>query len=68
MSGDDEGTGLVLDATTEHAIKNHIAIILGFCELLLNETAADDSRHADLEEIHRAARELMIIFRRDSAR
>jgi hypothetical protein len=68
VSGDDEGTGLVLDATTEHAIKNHIAIILGFCELLLNETAADDSRRADLEEIHRAARELMIIFRRDSAR
>ena len=68
MSGDDAAPGLVLDATTEHAIKNHIAIILGFCELLLNETPADDSRLADLQEIHRAARELMIIFRRERAR
>ena len=68
MSEDDAATGLVLDATTEHAIKNHLAVIVGFCELLLDETPPGDSRHADLQEILHAARELMIIFRRDSAR
>jgi len=68
VSGDDAGTGHVLDPTTEHAIKNHLAVIVGFCELLLDETPPDDSRHADLQEILHAARELMIIFRRDPAR
>jgi hypothetical protein len=58
----------VLDGSTEHAIKNHLAIIIGFCELVLNETPPGDSRHADLQEILRAARELMIIFRRDPVR
>lgn len=39
----------------EHALKNYLAIILGFSELLLQETAVDDPRRGDLEEIHKAA-------------
>ena len=39
----------------EHTLKNHLAIILGFSELLLQETAPDDPRREDLEEIHKAA-------------
>lgn len=39
----------------EHALKNHLAIILGFSELLLQESAADDPRREDFEEIHKAA-------------
>lgn len=65
MSGDDPGPGRVIDASTEHTIKNHLAVIVGFSELLLTEIAPDDSRRNDLEEIHRAAKELMVIFRRD---
>jgi hypothetical protein len=39
----------------EHALKNYIAIILGYADLLLEEMAPDDSRLADLREIHKAA-------------
>jgi signal transduction histidine kinase len=39
----------------EHNLKNHLAIILGFAELLLQESAPDDPRREDFQEIHRAA-------------
>ena len=69
MSGDSEPRGgRVLDTETEHAVKNHLAVIVGFCELLLAETPPDDTRHGDLLEINRAARELMVIFKRDTPR
>jgi len=66
VSGEQEPgrAGRVLDVDTEHAVKNHLAVILGFSELLLAETPPEDSRHDDLKEIHHAARELMVIFRR----
>lgn len=38
-----------------HAIRNHLAIILGFTELLLQDAGHDDSRRADYQEIHKAA-------------
>jgi hypothetical protein len=39
----------------DHALKNHIAIILGYVELLLQECAPDDPRREDLDEMHKAA-------------
>lgn len=39
----------------EHALKNYIAIILGYADLLLDEMAPDDPRLPDLREIHKAA-------------
>ena len=39
----------------EHTLKNYLAIILGFSELLLQDAAPDDPRREDLEEIHKAA-------------
>ncbi len=39
----------------EHTLKNYLAIILGFSELLLQESAPDDPRREDFEEIHKAA-------------
>ena len=56
----------VLDPETEHTIKNHLAVIAGFCELLLADTPADDPRHADLQEMNRSARALIALFRKDS--
>ena len=52
----------VFDVETEHTLKNHIAIIVGYCELLLAETPADDPRHADLLEMHRAATAVLAMF------
>jgi two-component sensor histidine kinase len=64
--GDDRGRQVrALDRETEHAIKNHLAVIVGLCELLLAQTAPDDPRYADLQEINRATREVIAILRRD---
>ena len=65
---DDRPPGFVLDPETEHDVKNHVAVIVGFSELLLAQFPEEDCRRNDVEEIHRAARELMAIFRRESRR
>jgi len=39
----------------EHALMNHLATVVGFSELLLQESSLDDPRRADLAEIHKAA-------------
>jgi hypothetical protein len=39
-----------------HGLKNKLAIILGFCELLLNELAENSPHRSDVEQIHAAAR------------
>jgi signal transduction histidine kinase len=46
MTGDDKA---------RHDFKNQLAIIQGFTEILLAETAAGDPHRRDLEEIHKAA-------------
>jgi hypothetical protein len=43
------------DSDTIHRLKNHICIVVGFCELLLAETPEGDPRRADLIEMHGAA-------------
>jgi len=44
-----------LDGVALHALSNHLAVILGFIELLLSDTTPDDPRYADLTEIRDAA-------------
>ena len=39
----------------EHELKNFLAIILGYADLLIEEMPADDPRMEDLSEIHKAA-------------
>lgn len=46
---------MTLDNEQEHALKNHMAIILGYCELMMADTPPDDPRHGDILEMHRAA-------------
>jgi hypothetical protein len=55
----------VLDAEAEHTVKNHLAVIVGFCELLIAETPEEDPRHHDLQEVHRSARALLAVFKRE---
>jgi hypothetical protein len=43
------------DGRNLHDFKNQLGIILGFSHLLIAESAADDPRRRDLEEIHKAA-------------
>jgi hypothetical protein len=42
-----------------HQLKNHLAIIVGFTDLLLADAPAGDQRTADLLEVHNAARHAM---------
>ena len=45
-----------IDPVNVHRLKNKLAINLGFCELLLQDTDAGDERRADLMQIQTAAR------------
>ena len=38
-----------------HDIRNQLSIIVGFCELLLQEVPEHDRKHADLVEVSNAA-------------
>ena len=48
-------------ARWRHDMKNQIGIVLGFSELLLQETNEDHPRRGDLEEIVKAARQAMVL-------
>ncbi len=43
-----------LEAPVLHELKNHLSIIIGFCELVLGELPDTDPKHDDLMEIHKA--------------
>ena len=45
-----------IDPPSVHRIKNQLAIIMGFCELLLGDMAADDPRRPDVMQIQAAGR------------
>jgi hypothetical protein len=45
-----------------HRLKNNIAIIVGFSELLLDDCAEDDPKRQDLLEVHKAAKEAMAVM------
>lgn len=47
--------GVVLTAKSEHSLRNHLAIILGFCEVMMQDAGISDQTRADLHEIHHAA-------------
>ncbi len=44
-----------LDRVGVHTLSNHLAVILGFIELVISETKPDDPRRPDLFEIRDAA-------------
>ena len=50
----------------EHALCNQVAIILGFCELLLDEIPQDHPLRSDLEEMHKAAAAAMVMLRSEN--
>ena len=44
-----------LPSAAVHALSNHLSVILGFVELVLNDTAPDHPHRRDLLEIRDAA-------------
>lgn len=45
-----------IDPARVHRLKNKLAIILGFCELLLSEMPEDNPQRADVAQIYDAAK------------
>jgi hypothetical protein len=45
-----------IEAARVHRLKNKLAIILGFCELLLGDMAPDDPRRPDVLQIQEAGK------------
>jgi hypothetical protein len=45
-----------IDPASVHRLKNQLAIIMGFCELLLGDMADDDPRRRDVMHIQTAGR------------
>ncbi len=45
-----------------HILKNHLAVIVGFCDLLIADAPDDDPRTLDLHEVHNAARQAMAVM------
>jgi hypothetical protein len=50
-----EAIAVADDTDFEHSLKNYIAIILGYADLVLEDMAPDDPRLPDMREIHKAA-------------
>ena len=48
-----------IDPVKIHRLKNQLAIVLGFCELLLESTPDGDERRADLLQIQTAAKKAL---------
>jgi hypothetical protein len=38
-----------------HRLKNHLAVIIGFCDLLVEESTPSDPRRADFLELQKSA-------------
>jgi len=45
-----------------HRFKNHLSVIVGFCDILLVECPEGDPRHQDLLEIQKAAYAAMALM------
>ncbi len=42
------------DTPLVHEFKNHLSVIIGFCDLLLRDLPEDDPKRADILEMRRA--------------
>jgi hypothetical protein len=47
---------MTIEAASVHRLKNQLAIIMGFCELLLSDMSADSKHRADVIQIQTAGR------------
>lgn len=43
------------DSRRLHDVRNHLSVIIGYCDLLLAEIPPTDSKHADVTEMRKAA-------------
>ena len=51
-----DGKPLTLSSSEAHDLKNQLGIVLGYIDLLIEDTPETDLRRADLIEVRKAAR------------
>ena len=47
-----------------HEFKNQLAVIVGFCDLLLAELPEDDARRTDIQQMHEAGHAALALLPR----
>jgi hypothetical protein len=62
----DNHTPLVLPSATVHNLKNQLGVVLGFVELLIEDTPEADTRRADLVEVYKAAKTCIALIERQA--
>ena len=51
-----------LEASVLHDLKNHLSIVVGFCEIVLNDLPETDPKRDDLLEIRKAGDAAMALL------
>lgn len=58
----------MLEPQVIHQLKNHLSIIVGFCDLVLADMPPEDPKRADIEEMKKAGRAALDLLADPSAR
>ena len=45
-----------------HQLKNHLAIIIGFCDLVIGDMRLDDPKRGDIQEMRKAAQAALVLL------
>ena len=51
-----------------HQLKNHLSIVIGFCDLLLSDLPTDDPKRVDIQEVRKAGQAALDLIPDLSAR
>ena len=58
----------VFDSPLLHQLKNHLSIVVGFCDLLLGDLPQDDPKRVDIQEMRKAGQAALDLLPDLSAR
>jgi len=58
----------MVDSPLLHQLKNHLSIVIGFCDLLLGDLPQDDPKRVDIQEMRKAGQAALDLLPDLSAR
>lgn len=56
------------DSPLLHEFRNHLSVVIGFCDILLHDLSQDDPKRADLLEMRKAGEAAIALLPELSAR
>jgi hypothetical protein len=57
-----EGADVDPEPPELHQLKNHLAIIIGFCDLVLGDMRDDDPKRVDIQEMRKAGQAALALL------